>query len=77
MLFLRNGDVPGAALEFEKLSRLPARADAASYAAVCYLVLGDSIRADSLAGASARRLGLSRVEMQERLVALRASMPGR
>jgi hypothetical protein len=77
MLFLSNGDVPGAAVEFEKLSRLPERADAASYAAVCYLVLGDSIRADSLAGASAIRLGLSRAEMEQRLAALRASMPGR
>jgi hypothetical protein len=75
MLFLRSGDVVGAAVEFEKLSRIPARADAAGYAAACFQAAGDSLHADSLANEAAERLGISRGDMRARVARLRSSMP--
>jgi hypothetical protein len=77
VLFLKSGDVARAASEFEKLSLLPHRADAAVYAGVCWQVAGDSARADSLIAGAGLRLGLSRGRLQESVARLRASMPGR
>jgi hypothetical protein len=75
MLFLRSGDVRRAAVEFEKLSQLPPRADAAGYAAVCWEVAGDTARADSLAAGSGKRMGLSTSQLSAWLAQLRQSFP--
>jgi hypothetical protein len=75
MLFLNSGDISRAALEFEKLSVLPHRPDAAVYAGVCWEVAGDTARADSLIAGARSRMGLSRTELQERVARLRESLP--
>jgi hypothetical protein len=77
MTFLRSGDTPRAAAEFEKLSSLPNRADAAVYAAVCLEVMADSVRADSLLSAAQARLGLSSDRMRQWVERLRTTFPGR
>ena len=77
MLFLRSGDVPRAAGEFEKLSTLPHRPDAAGYAAVCWEVAGDSARADSLLLASGARMRLSGARLRSWAEDLRRSFPRR
>jgi hypothetical protein len=77
MLFVRNGDVPRAAMEFEKLSMLPRRADAAGYAAVCWEAVGDKPRADSLIAGAGARLGLSGAQLHDWLTRLREAFPGR
>ena len=77
MTLLRAGDTQRAAGEFEKLSALPRRADAAAYAGICWEVIGDSARADSLISAAQARLGYSSDRMQEWVAGLRASFPGR
>jgi hypothetical protein len=76
MLFLRSGDVTRAAVEFEKLSVLPHRPDAAGYAAVCWEFAGDKGRADSLLARAGPRMGLSPAQLQEWAQGLRASFPG-
>jgi hypothetical protein len=75
MLFLRSGDVRRAAAEFEKLSQLPQRPDAAGYSAVCWEVAGDTTRADSLAAEAARRMNLSIRQLRSWLAELRESLP--
>jgi hypothetical protein len=77
MLFLRSRDVQRAAVEFEKLSVLPHRADAAGYAAVCWEAVGDSARADSLIAVAGSRKGLTHAQLQDWLARLRESFPGR
>lgn len=76
-LFLRSGDVPRAAREFEKLSMLPRRPDAAGYAAVCWEVAGDTARAESLITEAGSRMRLSRPQRQRWVAGLRESFPGR
>lgn len=77
VLFLNNGDVPRAASEFEKLSVLPHRPDAAVYAGVCWEAAGDTARADSLITRAGSRMGLSHARLWERVGRLRESLPGR
>jgi hypothetical protein len=77
MLFLKSGDVPRAAVEFEKLSLLPRRPDAAGYAAVCWEFARDTSRAESLATAAGSRMKLSHPELQRWMGGLRQSFPGR
>lgn len=74
-LFLRSGDVPRAAVEFEKLSRLPRRPDAAVFAGVCREVLGDRSRADSLFAEAAERMRVPRQKVIAWAEELRRSMP--
>lgn len=76
-LFLNGGDIPRAASEFEKLSVLPHRPDAALYAGVCWEAAGDTARADSLMARGRSRMGLSSAQLQERVARLRHSFPGR
>jgi hypothetical protein len=75
MLFLRSGDTRRAAVEFEKLSLLTHRADAAVFASVCWSVEGDSARADSLRAAAQQRIKLSSSEMLKWVESLKATMP--
>jgi hypothetical protein len=77
LLFLQSGDVVGAAREFEKLSTLPHRVEAGGLAAVCWEVAGDSVRADSLLDAAARRLRLTPERRDRWAAGLRVSFPGR
>jgi len=77
MLFLNSGDVSRAAAEFEKLSLLPRRPDAAAYAAVCREFTGEAPRAESLAAAAGSRMGVSVAELQRMMARLRESFPGR
>ncbi len=76
MLFLRSGDVPRAALEFEKLSLLRHRPDAAIYAGVCWEAAGDKARSDSLLAAGRARMELSAPALQAWVARLRATLPG-
>ncbi len=76
MLFLRSGDVPRAAVEFEKLSLLPSRPDAAGYAAVCREFAGDTTRAESLATQAGSRMKLSPAQLRGWMAHLRESFPG-
>ncbi len=75
MLFLRSGDVPRAAAEFEKLSLLPRRPDAAVFAAVCREAMGDSAGARLLLASAQTRMGLSPAKMSLWVDRLRESMP--
>jgi hypothetical protein len=75
MMFLRNGDARRAALEFEKLSELPARANAAVFASVCWSAAGDSAHADSLLGAAQVRMKAPRSEINKWARQLWATMP--
>jgi hypothetical protein len=77
VLFLRSGDAPRAAGEFEKLAGLPNRPDALGYAAVCWEVSGDEARADSLIAAAGSRMGLAPAQLQDWIARLRESFPGR
>ena len=80
MLFLRAADARGAAAEFEKLSALPRRADAAVFASVCWRAAGDSARADSLSLVARKQIGLSAGELmawEDRLRQTMPSKPGR
>lgn len=77
MLFLRNGDVRRAASEFEKLSLLTERPDAAGFAGVCWEVLGDTLRADSLLSEAKSRMPISFAKFQAWVGSLRVSFPGR
>jgi hypothetical protein len=77
VLFLRGGDVPRAATEFEKLSALPHRPDAAGFAAVCWETAGDSARAESLIVEAGKRMQLPASELREWVKTLRESFPGR
>jgi len=75
MLFLRCGDAARAASEFEKLSLLPGRPEAAGYAAVCREAAGDTVRADSLIAVAGSRMRLSPPELRRWRSELRASFP--
>jgi hypothetical protein len=75
MLFLRSGDPARAAVEFEKLSLLPGRPEAAGYAAVCREAAGDTARADSLIAVAGSRMRLSPPELRRWRSELRASFP--
>lgn len=75
MVFLRSGDVPRAAYEFEKLSVLKHRPDAAGYAGVCWDVIGNTARADSLIEAAGSRMQLSRPQLNQWMRRLRESFP--
>jgi hypothetical protein len=75
MLFLRAGDARRAAVEFEKLSELPTRSDAAVFASVCRNIVGDYAQADSLLSAAQRRTNLSRTEIANRVQSLEATIP--
>lgn len=75
ILFLRSGDLPRAAAEFEKLSLLPSRPDAAGYAAVCWNAAGEKTRADSLAASAGRRMGLTSAQVGVWLAQLERSLP--
>jgi hypothetical protein len=77
MVFLNARDVPRAAREFEKLSDLPRRGDAAGYAAVCWEAAGDTVRAESLMSAARSRMGFSREQIRAWAEDLRGSFPGR
>ena len=77
MVFLRGGDVSRAAGEFEKVSLLRHRPDAAVYAGVCWKSAGDTIRADSLYAAGETRMHLSHAELLDWEARLRATMPRR
>jgi len=77
MLFLRSGDVLRAAVEFEKLSLLRTRPDAAAYAAVCREFVGDTSRAESLTTHAGSRMKISRAQLQAWMAELRESFPGR
>jgi hypothetical protein len=77
MLFMQSGDVPRAAVEFEKLAVLPRRPDAAVYAGVCREAMGDSAGAESLFRAAQGRLGLTPLQMDVWVGQLRATFPGR
>jgi hypothetical protein len=63
MLFLRAGDVPRAEAEFEKLSLLASRPDAAVFAAVCREAMGDSVGARLLLATARNRMHLSTAQM--------------
>jgi len=76
-LFLEHGDVPRAALEFEKISLLRHRPDAAVWAAVCWETLRDSARADSLYRAVRMRTGISDTNLAKQVARLGATSPGR
>jgi hypothetical protein len=76
MVLLRSGDVVPAALEFEKLSQLPRRGDAAGLAGVCWEVVGDTARADTLLGAAGTRMHLSDPELRDWVARLKATFPG-
>ena len=71
MVFLNSGDIRRAAFEFEKLSLLPNRPDAAGYAAACYEVAGDSARARSLAAEAQSRMGLSDAQLRRWIARLK------
>ena len=75
MLFVQSGDPVRAAVEFEKISRLPDRADAAVFAGVCWDANGEARRADSLYAAAAVRLGVSRREILDHAAELTRSIP--
>jgi hypothetical protein len=75
MLFLRNGDAARAAVEFEKLSLLPLRPEAAGYAGVCWEAAGDSSRADSLLAAARARMAAPRAGFERWVTQLRATLP--
>jgi hypothetical protein len=77
MLFLRSGDVPRAETEFEKLSLLGRRPDAAVYAAVCREVMGDSVGAQLLLTTARTRTGLSPALLAQWADRLRETMPHR
>jgi len=77
MLFLRKGDLQRAEIEFEKLSLLAIRPDAAAYAGVCRETVGDSAGANRLFKNAQDRLGLSSAQMSEWVARLRATFPGR
>jgi hypothetical protein len=77
VLFLESRDVRRAAVEFEKLSELRSRADAAGFAAVCWEVAGDSARAESLITRAQSRLRLTDDEVRLWVTRLKASFPGR
>jgi hypothetical protein len=77
MLFLQSGDMTRAAVEFEKLSLLPRRPDAAGYAAVCREFMGEVPRAESLAKQAGSRMKLSPDQRQRWMVQLRETFPGR
>jgi hypothetical protein len=76
-LFLGSRDLARAAAEFEKISALPSRPDAAVYAAACREAAGDAARADSLIAAAASRTGLPIANVRERVARLRRSLRGR
>lgn len=75
VLFLRSGDASRAAFEFEKLSALPHRPDAALYASVCWEFVGDTIRADSLLARARTRMELPQAQLDEWVERLRTSLP--
>lgn len=75
MVFLRSGDTARAALEFEKLSQLPNRPDAAGFAGVCWESVGDSTRADSLYADAGLRMGFSPERLGSWISRLRRSFP--
>jgi hypothetical protein len=77
MLMLMGGDLRRAAAEFEKLSSLQHRPDAAGYAAVCWEFAGDASRAESLEAAAGSRMKLSKGELESWMARLRASFPRR
>ncbi len=67
--------MPRAALEFEKLSALPHRANAAGYAGVCWEVAGDTARSDSLFAAAETRMHISHSQLRAWVTRLKATMP--
>lgn len=75
-LFLDSGDTRRAAYEFEKVSMLRHRPDAAVYAGVCWESAGDTTRADSLIAAGAARMHLTSAVVRNWAARLRATMPG-
>ncbi len=75
MVFLRSGDVPRAAREFEKLSEMRERPEAAGFAGVCREAAGDTTRADSLYTAAGTRMGLSPERLRLWITRLRRSFP--
>jgi hypothetical protein len=76
MVLLRSGDVLSAAAEFEKLSQLPRRGDAAGLAGICWEAVGDTARADSLLGEAGKRMHLSDAELGSWVGSLKATFPG-
>ncbi len=56
-LFLRAWDLPAAATEYGKLSSLPWGAHGLVYAAACYRLMGDAVRAESCYALVAGRMG--------------------
>ncbi len=77
MLFLTSGELRRAALEFEKVSLLPHRADAAGFAGVCWKSVGSQARADSLFATVRVRTGLSRESTAAWVERLEARLPRR
>jgi hypothetical protein len=64
-VFAAGGDLPRASTEFEKVSQLDHRPDAAVFAAVCSRLAGDEPRADSLMRAVRPRMRGTDAEMDE------------
>jgi hypothetical protein len=75
MLFLKSGDVDGAAEEFEKLSLLPSGTQATVFASVCRMAQGDQSRSDSLLRSAQGRTRGSWDDMVAWRRSLLAAMP--
>lgn len=75
MMFLRAGDYERAAVEFDKVSQLPNRADAGLFAGASYLLAGDSTRAVTIASTAQSRLHLTQDQVRQRIQLLIASVP--
>jgi hypothetical protein len=77
MLFLTQGSPALAAVEFEKIARLPDQADALGHAAIAWEVAGEPERSAPLLRDFARRSGGTPTEVAAWAQRLRETLPRR
>lgn len=75
IIFMKSGDLTGAARLFERIALLPHRPDAAMFAAVCWQAHGDSARAAADFAIAQGRTGGSPAEIAAWADRLRRAMP--